>query len=291
MARFRPAPYVVLVAIGLIWGSTWMVAREALERMPVMLLMGIRYLMAGALLTGFYLCKGRPIPSAGTMWRLLPGSMLMFTLNGCLSYWSILFIPSHIAAIIGSLAPLFIFLPVVTAGKANIRLPAAMLLCVAGVALLVARPPGQMQMAHIWGYVLSFAAVLCWSAGVIFMRRIRPDVSVYYGLGWQMLCSGLILFMAAAAAGEMQQFPAVDLPLLGALAYLVVPGSIFAFWAVGYVYDHLPVGVASSYEYISILVASALGYLYLEEKITLYTIAGGLVTLTGIWLIRKYSKS
>ncbi len=266
-----------------------MVAREALERMPVILLMGTRYLFAGALLTGCYLCKGRPVPSAGTMWRLLPGSLLMFTLNGCLSYWSILFIPSHMAAIIGSLAPLFIFLPGITTGKTDFRLPAAMLLCVAGVVLLVAQHSGQIQMAHLWGYLLSLAAVLCWSAGVLLMRRIRLNVDVYYGLGWQMLFSGMLLFMAAWAAGEMRQFPEVDLPLLGALVYLVVPGSVFAFWAVGYVYDHLPVGVASSYEYISILVASALGYLCLEEKITAYTIIGALITLTGIRLIRKYS--
>lgn len=54
MRRRKHAPYFVLVTVGLIWGSTWLVAREALERMPVILLMGIRYLFAGGLLVGFY---------------------------------------------------------------------------------------------------------------------------------------------------------------------------------------------------------------------------------------------
>lgn len=77
--------------------------------------------------------------------------------------------------------------------------------------------------------------------------------------------------------------------MLCALTYLAVPGSVIAFLAVGYVYKHLPAGIASSYEYLSILVASALGYLYLDEKVTAYTIIGFII-LTGIWLIRKYDK-
>lgn len=290
MSIRKRTPYFMLVVIGLIWGSTWMVAREALERMPVMLLMGTRYLFAGGLLVGFYLCRRYRIPSLGTICRLLPGSLLMFTLNGCLSYWSILFIPSHIAAIVGSLTPLFICCAGLTGIKYNIKLPAAMLLCVVGVSMLVARDIGQAQIAYLWGYLLSLAAVVCWSAGVIIMRRIRLEMDVYYCLGWQMLISGLPLFLIACVTGEMMPFPEVDLPLMGALIYLAVPGSVIAFLAVGYVYKHLPAGIASSYEYLSILVASAMGYMYLDEEITAYTIIGGVIILTGIWLIRKYDR-
>lgn len=169
-------------------------------------------------------------------------------------------------------------------------LPAAMLLCVAGVAMLVAQDLRRTQIAHLWGYFLSLAAVLSWSAGVIIMRRTRQEVNIYYGLGWQMLLSGLFLFVTAWGTGEIKEFPEIDLPLLGALFYLAVPGSVIAFLAVGYVYKHLPAGIASSYEYLSILVASALGCLYLDEKITACTITGGLIIITGIWLIRKYDK-
>lgn len=286
----KQGPYLVLVMIGLIWGSTWAVAREALERMPVMLLMGTRYLLAGALLTGFYRCRGRGIPSAATLWRLLPGSLLMFTLNGSLSYWSILYIPSHVAAIIGSLAPLFIFCLGITSRSGNVKLPVAMLVCVAGVVVLAGQHLMQAHAPGFWGYVLSLAAVLSWSLGVMVMRRIRVETGVYDGLGWQMLLSSACLLLAAWATGEFNRLPEPDMALLGALLYLAVPGSVIAFVAVGYVYKHLPAGIASSYEYLSILVAAGMGYFYLDEQVTVYTVIGGAIILTGVWLVRKYDR-
>jgi drug/metabolite transporter (DMT)-like permease len=275
-----------LVSLYLIWGSTYLGMRIALESFPPFIMAGIRFVVAGSVLYTFLRLRKQPAPTRAQWVASIPIGVLLIVMgNGGVSFaeqW----VASGLAAVMVAATPLWTAFFVGLQGRWPTRLEWVGLgLGFAGVILL--------NLEHgIWanpiGAVMLLLAPLCWSLG----SAISSRVSLPPGLmssATQMLIGGVVLLVLALLFGErMTHMPTPR--ALGALAYLIVFGSLIAFTSYGYLLRHVRPALATSYAYVNPVVAVTLGVSVGGERITLIGVLAMLVILTGVGLVSLRKK-
>ena len=226
---------VAFASIYLIWGSTFLAIRYAVETVPPLLMMGTREVLAGAAIFGFALLKGGAKPSL-RQWRsaLLAGSLLFLIGHGGLA-WAQQRMPSGPAALVSSTSPLWIVLFAAFQERRRRlggRVLLGLILGFAGIVLLA--KPGDL----LGGAPLDLAAVgvlvvadVSWAAGSLYTRNAGFPRSPALTAGMSLLAGGGALFLAGLLGGEGRELGAVSSRSVWALVYLVVFGSIVAFAA------------------------------------------------------------
>jgi drug/metabolite transporter (DMT)-like permease len=158
-----------------------------------------------------------------------------------------------------------------------------------GSALLAGVTPGQIASADLRGPVALTLASASWAIGSIYWKRNPTDISVYSAAAVQNLAAGTMLLLLGLALGETGRWQPTTQGL-GALAYLIVFGSIVGYTAYGYALSHASATVVGTYAYVNPVVAVLLGWLILHEPITLRTIAAMALILGAVLLIHLGSK-
>jgi drug/metabolite transporter (DMT)-like permease len=143
----------------------------------------------------------------------------------------------------------------------------------------------HLDASFLIGLSLSVVAMLSWSIGTVFLARNKAEINPYYGTGWQMLISALILLVLAETTQPTVPITAISWKVWGVIGYLVLFGSIISFVAFIYSMKKLPAGIASLYAYINPLVAMLLAGIVLKEKLNINILWGALVTLAGVFLV------
>jgi drug/metabolite transporter (DMT)-like permease len=270
----EPGVVVALLTVYLVWGSTYLAIRYAIETLPTFSMAGVRFLIAGSILYAWARFKGAPSPRRE---HWLPsfgiGALLLLGGNGAV-VWSEHRIPSGIAALLVAVEPVMIALlaPVVLGHRRiGARGVAGLLAGLAGVAILVVDPrgldPTTVDLAGAGAVVLG---ALSWALGSLWSVRAELPSSRAMASALQMLLGGALLLGAGGAAGEwgrwsLEQSSARS---LAALAYLVVFGSIVAFSAYAYLMREAAPSVASTYAFVNPVVAVLLGWLVAGEPLT-----------------------
>jgi len=288
----------VLIVLGMltlyvVWGSTYLGIRIAIETIPPFAMASIRFLIAGSVLFALTLVRERRAFVAPTRreWRdtfivaglLLGGGMGMVA-------WGEQTVPSGIAALIIALMPVW----VAVIGRVFLgeRLPRAavvgVLVGLAGVGILVV-PAGvganRFDPAGVAGLML---APILWAAGSLFAaHRAQLPRRPLLATGMQMVAGGIILGAMAAATGEPARIhlPAISAESLAALAYLTVIGSLVAFTAYGWLLRVAPLPLIATYAYVNPIVAVILGALIVSEEVTPRTVVAGAVIVFAVALI------
>jgi len=282
---------LAFAAIYLIWGSTYLAIRVAVETMPPFLMAGTRFLTAGSLLLIFLRLRGAVWPSASQLKiNAIIGLLLLVGGNG-LVVWAEQVIPSGITALLIGMGPLFIVLTEWAwpgGSRPTAAMMAAMLLGFAGVAWLAA--PGE-SAAHgglnVAGLIAIFFACVFWSIGSIYSRHARHGADASLASALQMLGGGVGLMVAAMLHGDFTRFnPAVVTHRsVAALAYLIFVGSLIGFSTFVWLMKHaLPARVAT-YGYVNPVVAVFLGWLLLDEPVTSRTLVGSTIIVVAVALI------
>lgn len=291
--------YLALVATSFFWGTTWVASKLGVMEMPAMQMAYIRQFLGGISLVGFFmLYKKFPLPTAKQFQWLIMMSVLMFVFANGLSTWSLHWISSGLSALIGALYPLCVAILERLFFKSkplNKLAYIGLFLGLAGVGIVFYENAIVSTGNGIWmGVGLSLLAMLSWSLGTIFMVRNKAHINPYYGAGWQMLLSSIILFAWAESSLHTVPFSNISSKAWMVILYLVAIGSIVAFVAFIYSMKTLPAALASLYAYINPLVAMLLGSLLVNEELTIHILWGSVVTLTGVYLVnmsmRKTSK-
>ncbi|MEX0635549.1 MAG: EamA family transporter, partial [Ferruginibacter sp.] len=135
------------------------------------------------------------------------------------------------------------------------------------------------------GLGLSIFAMLSWSVGTIFLSRNNANINPYYGTGWQMLMSSMMLFLMSATTQPTVPIASISLNTWLVIIYLVVFGSIIAFAAFIYSMKVLPAAISSLYAYVNPLVAILVAAILLKEKLTIHILWGAIITLMGVYLV------
>lgn len=242
----------------------------------------------------FILIKKQPLPTLKQMAWLTFMGILMFVSSNGIATVALKYISSGLGALIAALYPLCVVLiEAIFYKNKNITLLtfAGIILGIGGIAVVFYDNAFHNQTeGYVLGIILSLIAMITWSVATIFIARKKTAINPYYATGWQMLTSSVILFLIVMITGDHIPIDAIPMQTWGALAYLVVAGSIFTFVAFIYSMKHLEPAIASLYAYINPIVAILVGSLVVNEKLTFNILIGSLITLAGVYLVNKSLK-
>lgn len=287
----RTAVAVALGTIYLVWGSTYLAIRVAVETMPPFAMAAGRFLLAGAALYGFLQLRGSP---RGTLrqWldNALIGTLLLLGGNGLVA-WAEQFVPSGIAALIIGVGPIFIVLTdwAWPGGRRPDALTSgALLLGLGGVAWLAA--PGEAQSADALPVVPVLAILLAcvfWGIGSIHSRYTRNGAPPVLAAAQQMLGGGVALAIFGAISGDFARLDvgAISARSWLAFAYLVSVGSLVGFCTFVWLMKATKPALAATYAYVNPVVAVFLGWLLLDEPVSSRTFVAAAIIVTSVVII------
>jgi drug/metabolite transporter (DMT)-like permease len=290
-ARYPARVWLALLTIYVVWGSTFIALAITVRDLPPLLSMAIRHLIAGAVLLAWALPRGDRegdrIGGAQIAAGFVFGGLLFLLGHGGLA-WAQKTVPAGVAALlVGSIPIWMALLDRVLFGK-RLRSSAyvGFVLGFVGLAFLV-DPFGAGQVDRVGAVVIIFGA-LAWSAGSLYSRTAplphRPLVSA--GLG--AICGGILLLVVSIAGGELGEATWSAEALL-AVGYLIVVGSLVGFTAYVWLLRVAPVSLVATYAYVNPIVAVALGWLLLDETITLQMAVAGAAIVVAVALILRAS--
>jgi drug/metabolite transporter (DMT)-like permease len=284
--------WVALIAVYIVWGSTYLAIRFTIETIPPFLSAGMRFLVSGTIL--YILCRVRGDPAPKKVeWRSASviGLLLLLGGNGGL-VWAEQRIPSGIASLFIATTPIWMVLidsirPNGT--RANWLTWLGVFVGFFGIALLA--NPWQSHTASPpldpVGMLVLILAALSWSIGSLYSRNASLPRSSLLGTGMEMLVGSLGLFVFGTLIGEWNQFQLATISLrsFGGLIYLIIFGSFIGFVAYTWLLRNAPTSIVSTYAYVNPVVALFLGSVIVNEPLDGRDIISALIILSGVVLI------
>ena len=300
--RSRVLSWIALGVVYVVWGSTYLAIRVGVGHLPPMLLAGIRYVIAGALLYAIArpiarrAASGRPASAPG-MTKLgarawlagaVIGILLLFAGNGGVTVGETT-LPSGFAAVLVATVPLWmvVFAWPLQHQRVTLRSAIALAVGLGGVIILVG---GGTASGRISGVIIVLGAAAAWGFGSVLSHRIAVPSHAMLAAAIEMLAGGVVLLIVGASSGEFSRIHWSSVPATSwiALAYLIGPGSILAFTAYAYALSHLPVTTVSTYAYVNPVVAVLAGIVFLGEQFTWREGLGtGLVLASVVITLRR----
>lgn len=283
--------YFAWVAVCLLWGTTYLGIRIALETIPPMLMGGFRWTAAGALLLGVMALRGDDLPGPRQWPSLSVLGFLLIGLGNGGVVWAEQTVPSGLTAVLVAVTPFWMVgverLAGGTSEPLTVSRTTGLLVGFAGIVLLV-WPELEFGRggAFLVGVVATQIASVGWAIGSSYSRRRRPGENVLAVAAFQMLFGGLFMFAAGLLLGEWATLT-FSVRSGSALVYLLVFGAIGGFSCYAYALKHLPLTIVSLYAYVNPVIAMVLGTIVLGEPMSLRIVVAGLVVLGGMALVRR----
>lgn len=275
-----------LFVVYIVWGSTYLAIRVAVREgsgFPPFVMAGTRVLAASLLLFAWARWRGNVLSASAREIAVLGVSGVLLWVGGNgLVVWAVQYAHSGYAALLIGTVPLW---GAVVNALVSRRFPAwsllaAILVGFAGLAILTGpalRGGDRSQVASVFALL---GAALSWSSGSILQSRHPVHLRPTAASAWQHLFAGVVFFVVSRVFGE--PLPAPTPEAWAAWGYLVLFGSMFAFTSYVTALRLLPVNIVMTYAYVNPVVAVLLGRVILDEPITLQTIAGAALILTGV---------
>jgi drug/metabolite transporter (DMT)-like permease len=282
LVSLSPLLVACLAATWLIWGSTYLAIKFALESFPPFFQMGSRFLVAGLLLCTWLKLRGRPWPTP-VQWRnaMIVGTLLLVSGMGFTAYSEQTVASGLVVAYI-AIIPIIVTAMNLPFGVKPTRIElAGMLVGVAGVLMLVR---GQAFTASPAGLAAITVACVSWSLGSVLSQRVFPLAPGAMGFASEMLCGSVLLLLIAGAAGERAEWPPQPLAAWS-WVYLVLFGSLLAFNAYMVLLGRVSAALASSYTFVNPVIALALGISLGGEVVTAFEWAAAAVITAGVVLL------
>ncbi|HJR19122.1 MAG TPA: EamA family transporter [Actinomycetota bacterium] len=284
-----PLVWAALAVVYIVWGSTYLAIRVTIETIPPMISASLRFLIAGSILYAFAIRRGDRADRPGfAQWRssAIVGALLFLGGNGGV-VWAEQRIPSGIAALLVATVPLWMALIGYVALRERLSAiaVAGLLVGFAGTALLI-RPSGEGAVDTLGALVVVFAS-LSWAIGSLYSRRAplpkRPLVSA----SMQMICGGVALGIAGIVGGELGRFEPASFSRSSILAffYLIFFGAIAAFSCYAWLLRVAPTSLVSTYAYVNPVVAVALGWAIVDERVEPLTFVAGAIIVAAVAMI------
>jgi drug/metabolite transporter (DMT)-like permease len=293
-----PAGVGALVAgfatVYLVWGSTFLGIKFAVETLPPFLMAGWRFVLAGSLLYLWLHLRGQRRPAPAQWWSaLLGGALLLLGGNGLVTWGQQQAVPSGVAALIVGTTPIWMVLVswlFDNGPRPGVRVVLGMAVGFVGVVLLIGPADWGGPGRALLPVLAILAAPLLWSFGSVYSRRSWSATSPLLTSAMQMMAGGALMLAAGSLLGEWSVLAdrAISLRSALAFAYLTLVGSLVAFSTYIWLMRHASAAAVSTYAYVNPLVAVFLGWLLGNEALQANSLlaAGliaGAVLLITLW--------
>ncbi|MBK5187369.1 MAG: drug/metabolite exporter YedA [Gemmatimonadaceae bacterium] len=280
---------IAFAAVYVIWGSTYLAIRFAIETLPPFLMVGTRFFVAGAVMYAWLRARGAPAPKA-VHWRSAAIiGILMPVLGTGVVVWAEERVPSGIAALLVSIMPLWmVLLQWLRPGgkRPSWWVIAGVVLGLAGLYMLV-DPGGDGKKGNLLVEGILLLAALSWAIGSLYSKRAPHSSSKFIGTGMEMLVAGVVLITAGLATGEASHFApgATSAKSWLALLYLITCGSIIAYTAYVWLLKTVNPTLVSTYAFVNPVVAVFLGWAFASEPLNARMIAAAAIIVVAVALI------
>jgi drug/metabolite transporter (DMT)-like permease len=292
MPTSRLLQSAAFLSVYFIWGSTYLAIRVAVVSMPPLLLAGTRYSLAGGLVYALMRLLGTRAPTFAEWQRASVSGLLMATLSNGLVTLAEQHVHSNLAALLIACTPLFVALLdwARPGGKRpTSRQAFGLALGFFGMLLLVGLGRSGVHPSDFWGALALVGAALGWALGILFTRHRPGHPNSIMASAQQMFAGGVALLCLALLRGEFQA------GLLGTIAadawfafgYLTLFGSIIAFSAFTWLVSVSTPTSVSTVAYVNPVVAVALGWCLLGERLSAQSVWGGAAIVLAIIVLSR----
>ena len=282
--RKRALLVLAFLAVCLIWGSTYLGMRLALESFPPFLMGALRFLCAGALLLLVARLRGEPLPRPVEWQSSALTGVLFFVIGNGLVAAAEQSLSSGVTSVMVATMPLWAAMVQRVLGA---RLAAAevagVLLGLVGVLLMNL---GAELRASPSGTLMALLAPLGWALGSVASKRVALPATMMMRTAAQMLSGGAAMLVVSFALGEHVTATPTARAVL-ALVFLCFFGSVVAFSAYVYLLANVSASVATSYAYVNPVIALAIGIVWAGERIDAASASGALIVLGAVLLVAR----
>ncbi len=291
-AALKGKALIAYLVVCVFWGSTYLAIKIGVTELPPFLFAGLRFLVAGLVLLALARALGDPLPRRSDWRTLTIVGLLLLAGGNAFVVWSEQYIGSGIASIFVVTVAMWtaLFDAIIPGGSSelNWRIIAGLLLGFAGTLLLVGASPAEILAADKRGPIALSLASASWALGSVYAKRHPTQASPYMGAAFQMIVGGSAVALVGTLLGE---WPAWHLSSrgIGAIAYLVVFGSVLGYSAYSYALRHASATIVGTYAYVNPVIAVLLGWLLLHEPVGGRTfIAMAMILGAVIWIQFSY---
>ncbi|HEY0668287.1 MAG TPA: EamA family transporter [Sphingobacteriaceae bacterium] len=290
---------LAFAAVYLIWGSTYLGIAIAIQSIPPMIMAGTRFILAGVILFSwcYFVNNDRAVIKD---WKenSIAGALMIFGGNGAI-VWVEQYLPTGLVAV--AVASLPIWLAVLDRPNWRFtfsRLTPILGLLIGFIGVILLFSGGKKitlndsPLAAISIPVL-IAGNICWAAGTLYSKTIRSATPIFLRVSIQMIMGGLLYAIAAGISGEFSSLNinTMQTNSLLAVVYLILCGSLIGYVAYIWLLSKRPAAQVGTFAYVNPAVAVLLGWIILNEEITVYTIVSLIIILSGVVLINLSYKN
>lgn len=287
-------------AVYIIWGSTYLAIKYAIETLPTFLMAGVRFGIAGAALYGWTRLSGNYERPTRAQWKtsFVVGALLLGVGNGGVVLAEH-YISSGLAALLIASTPFWIVLlgwMFMGSGRPNYEVVLGLAVGFIGVTLLIFGRNADDSVSasgQVLGVAATLVATLAWAAGSLYGIRAPAARSAAQAAGMQMLAGGAILLAMGTITGEWSSFDPSSVSAVSALAlaYLIIFGAIVAFTAFSWLLKNVSPAKVSTYAYVNPAIAVVLGWAIAGESLTGQMLIGATIIVGSIALITGQKKA
>ena len=276
-------------AIYVIWGSTYLLNKIVVTEVAPLYLASIRFTTASILI--FAIAKilklNLAINSKQLKNNIIAGFLFLVYGNGVF-VWALRYVDSGFGALEASFQPLMVLamMRIIDGKKIQTNSIIGITLGIIGMYLLVSQQELLFKENSLLGIIMIFTCVISWSAGSLFVARADLGPSYFVNTGYQMIISGILLFVVSFLFGETWTSP---LQWSGSaqlsMGLLIVFGSIVAFTAFNYLLKEVSTDKVSTSAFVNPVIALLLGWYVLDERLSGQSIIAAVILLTGVYFI------
>ncbi|MFD2585592.1 EamA family transporter [Croceitalea marina] len=285
---------LAFISIYIVWGSTYLLNKIAVTELPPFYLASIRFIVAGILIFIIARILGHSLRITQKQFlnTLFLGFLFLSYGNG-VAVWALKYVDSGFAALEVSAQPLVILIMmyVLQGKKIQPMSIVGVVLGVIGIYLLISQKEILAQENSIIGILMIFSVMLFWGYGSLFVRKADLPSNYFVNTGFQMFNAGIILAFMSLVFNESWSLPNTwQTDTQWSMVLLIVFGSIIAFTSFNFLLKHVSPEKVATNTYVNPIVALFLGWLFLNEKITVQSIIAAIVLLAGVYFINTKKK-
>ena len=290
LGRLNLRLLLAFFAIYVVWGSTYLAIKVAVETVPPLATAGARHLVAGLILFAWARAWKARLTAAEWRASLVVGVLFFLIGHGTL-HWAEQTVPSGVAALLVATEPLWIALlmPVPGKSKWSARRGVGLAAGLIGVGLLVSPEALAAGSHQLLGSSAILLGAVSWALGIRYAATASLPRDPFVRTATTLLCGAALLLTTSLATGEMTRFEPSQLSsrsLLG-LAYLIVFGSVVAFSAYTWLLERCSPTLVATHTYVNPVIAVLLGWAFAGEPLTPRVLGATALILAAVVFLKS----